>query len=1165
MLTATGEAFAQFPSGGETYKLSDDDQSVELIDRYFDPGEVVIRTGQASNSQSMQGAVVNFRQMLYVRPSKFFNSDLYGSERHVEEALGWMDSQHAFPIVPFEEDQEFSYENCIGKVVHQSTAFVVRFSNGSICMHTITDQVRPIEENIEFDTPFFPGQRVFAPVNYWKSGVWLRGEPSETYFSGVIIHMFPHEFSFEWKQNVPDKLLNTLKHQSEGDDYTSRVLQAVHATFESSIEHQDALGRVHGPCLPCGTIENVKKTIQNCIKRGQRVQMQLDVKVPEFPGVTREMHSSNRYEYHRIAPEDFQRALDVIKDRLFQEMFTQFVRSRSCWRPGQHVLVLDEKMIPSLEHQGILLDCSILCLQVCRTATYVDVLWDNATVHENVRTTELRTPFDIAAHDVAPGDYVCSQPELNNTQRSEENVGIVLRTDPSQRTVVVRWLQAEELYNDSRNAHAIGEELIKFLLRQKENHEVCEDLRWQVCTTGLESLKRTDNPVFPLQNRFKELLTHCRILKQELSAPNLEGQGNPLQRLAENYRRQTIGGHVEEVSAFELIDHPIYKFSLFQVVLAVQARTITAPHSEVSSDVPNVIGEILFIDPDTGYAVLHCPTHSAISSSPVGLVAIADDDESDDEESEKESDDEEGSEIEDETYIDPHSWDMEDESSVVQTPLTRSDSTSSRAEAWVNDHDMHDSSVVTTPTYSCHTVRNDITEHLDSSLSALISSTDRSIRRDWASGFLALLRIVSSLGELEPASRPSEDIELALHLVSSLGIEKDTTETALEKFRMGLKTTPRNTTNSCTSYMDNICRMLAHTLELPSTTVTASKSQAAASATNVSSGVITDSSLATTEFYRKWVDCIVADEEEKALPEVDSLLVLPHCPADFLVRDNDTNRSTLYSQAKKPALPGKAMKILQRELQTLKKNLPAGILVIAFEEPNALLRAVVAGPAGTPYSHLLFVFDITLPSNYPVEPPAVHYHSRVSEKLNPNLYEDGKVCLSLLGTWQGKGTQVWVPGSSSLLQLLISLRSLILVPFPYFCEAGYDKQTSTQEGEASARRYNEAAFLLSLQTTEKYVQEPPACLSELFKIYYERYGQLILRVCDDLLSLEDTATEGDTSLSFPESRKLMEVLPQDHLGKGFLLTLRKVKQQLRQTISSFIGTGTASASSSSCS
>lgn len=56
-------------------------------------------------------------------------------------------------------------------------------------------------------------------------------------------------------------------------------------------------------------------------------------------------------------------------------------------------------------------------------------------------------------------------------------------------------------------------------------------------------------------------------------------------------------------------------------------------------------------------------------------------------------------------------------------------------------------------------------------------------------------------------------------------------------------------------------------------------------------------------------------------------------------------------------------------------------------------------------------------------------------RLNPNLYEDGKVCLSLLGTWHGKGSETWSP-LSNILQVLVSIQGLVLVKNPYYNEAG---------------------------------------------------------------------------------------------------------------------------------
>lgn len=82
---------------------------------------------------------------------------------------------------------------------------------------------------------------------------------------------------------------------------------------------------------------------------------------------------------------------------------------------------------------------------------------------------------------------------------------------------------------------------------------------------------------------------------------------------------------------------------------------------------------------------------------------------------------------------------------------------------------------------------------------------------------------------------------------------------------------------------------------------------------------------------------------------------------------------------------------------------------------------MIKGPVRTPYEDGLFFFDVQLPNDYPTTPPSVHYISYCCDRLNPNLYEDGKVCVSLLGTWAGKGTEMWT-SKSSLLQVLISIQ-----------------------------------------------------------------------------------------------------------------------------------------------
>lgn len=67
-----------------------------------------------------------------------------------------------------------------------------------------------------------------------------------------------------------------------------------------------------------------------------------------------------------------------------------------------------------------------------------------------------------------------------------------------------------------------------------------------------------------------------------------------------------------------------------------------------------------------------------------------------------------------------------------------------------------------------------------------------------------------------------------------------------------------------------------------------------------------------------------------------------------------------------------------------------------------LYSVLIKGPKRTPYEDGLFFFDFQFPADYPKVPPLCHYISYCSDRLNPNLYEGGKVCVSLLGTWGGK-------------------------------------------------------------------------------------------------------------------------------------------------------------------
>lgn len=179
-------------------------------------------------------------------------------------------------------------------------------------------------------------------------------------------------------------------------------------------------------------------------------------------------------------------------------------------------------------------------------------------------------------------------------------------------------------------------------------------------------------------------------------------------------------------------------------------------------------------------------------------------------------------------------------------------------------------------------------------------------------------------------------------------------------------------------------------------------------------------------------------------------------------------------------------------------NYADGIHVRVYEERMDLLRACIVGAPGTPYHDNLFFFDIFFPPDYPHEPPSVHYHSG-GLRLNPNLYESGKVCLSLLKTWTGTGNEVWNAESSTVLQLLLSLQALVLNEKPYFNEAGYDKFVGKADGEKNSITYNENAFLLSCKSMMYVLRKPPKHFETLVKEHFTCRAPHILDACEAYL------------------------------------------------------------------
>ncbi|KAL8916017.1 MAG: hypothetical protein Q9172_006504 [Xanthocarpia lactea] len=252
------------------------------------------------------------------------------------------------------------------------------------------------------------------------------------------------------------------------------------------------------------------------------------------------------------------------------------------------------------------------------------------------------------------------------------------------------------------------------------------------------------------------------------------------------------------------------------------------------------------------------------------------------------------------------------------------------------------------------------------------------------------------------------------------------------------------------------------------------------------------------------------------------------------------------------------LRAVSREHKILRTSLPEGVYVRIWESNIELLRVLIVGSSGTPYAYAPFLFDITLHKRFPTEAPTAFFHSWTNGvgKINPNLYEDGKVCLSLLGTWRGDDDdEEWVAGKSTVLQIIVSLLGLVLVKEPFYNEAGFEALQGTIESNHTSAVYSERAFVLSRGFVAKALQSLPAGCASIIEWLYlpSRNGPSLLRIvvedCQRLLQQDAHANMAEEEANTQQRLNLERYhIDSFKLSKGILILLRKIVPDLEDRL-----------------
>jgi len=157
--------------------------------------------------------------------------------------------------------------------------------------------------------------------------------------------------------------------------------------------------------------------------------------------------------------------------------------------------------------------------------------------------------------------------------------------------------------------------------------------------------------------------------------------------------------------------------------------------------------------------------------------------------------------------------------------------------------------------------------------------------------------------------------------------------------------------------------------------------------------------------------------------------------------------------------------------------------------------ALIIGPEDTPYFGGNYLFEINYPTNYPYSPPKVTYCTNGDNiRFNPNLYKCGKVCISILNTWQG---EQW-SSCQTISTLLLTLCTL-LCNNPLLNEPGITNTHCDYKKYTTIIEYKNIEIAIL-----KIINKTPGIYIEKFECFYLIMYENFLKNMDKLQKyLED--------------------------------------------------------------
>jgi len=172
-------------------------------------------------------------------------------------------------------------------------------------------------------------------------------------------------------------------------------------------------------------------------------------------------------------------------------------------------------------------------------------------------------------------------------------------------------------------------------------------------------------------------------------------------------------------------------------------------------------------------------------------------------------------------------------------------------------------------------------------------------------------------------------------------------------------------------------------------------------------------------------------------------------------------------------------------------------------------KAMIIGPKDTPYEYGYYLFEFAFPTNYPHAPPAVKFCTGDGiTRFNPNLYKNGKVCLSVLNTWNG---EQWT-GCQTISSILLAL-CMVLNDAPLLNEPGVKKSHKDYDNYHKVIEYkNIEVAILGMINSPATLEHFPSFLSIMKQNFIKNYDAIVDNINRKIVDYSDDKETVNTTL-----------------------------------------------------